>query len=1194
MQDVVKQILEGNVENENGSLDFSCQKIEIVLQKGMDYEGSFRIFAPGGGYSVGYVYSSDYRMECLTEEFTGSECEILYRFHGNDSEEGDVVKGSFYIISNHGEYYLPFVVSAEHSVLDSSVGPIKNLFHFANLAKSNWQEALKLFYSPEFAGVFTGSDAQYYESYLGLSVYPGQEQNMEEFLIQINKKQQVEYLVEESEISFSMLKQEITDEAIMKEISILRNGWGYTNLNVDCDGDFLFIQKDMINDDDFIGNRVKLPVYIDSTRLREGSNYGKVLFYNSYVSFSVAVRINMEETMFRDRAAFERKRNIVEIMLSYQDFRMKRLNTAEWMKRNNITVEKMMVADEADVLARLFRVQMLITEERYNEAEWMLNHCKELLEKQAEKENRDEYVLWAYYLYLTTLMNPEESYINRVTTEVEKIYRKHSERWQLAWLLLYLSPEYSKSAIARWQFLEKQFDLGCRSFVIYIEALLLLNSNPTLLRQLGSFELQILYYGVRQNLLNLEVVEQLLYLCGKSRERGEVLPKILMGLYEKKPDSRILQELCTLFVKEAKTGKKYLEWYKKGIDSSLRIINLYEYFMLSINTDEKQEIPKAVLMYFTYQNNLDYEHLAYLYDYLMDNRALYPDLYDTYLPKIEQFVAEQIQKERIDRHLSNLYSHMLTGEYINEENAPALSKLLFANRICVNDSRLRKVIVYHPGCRVPMEYPLYNGETWVSLYGNDYTILFEDAFHNRFVKNVEYDMEKLMIPGKHLKQLSGFVQDIPELNLYLIRNERGLDDMTGTQRTRAMFLAENDMVAEKLRHEYLFALLKNCFAEDRMEELDGYLTDMDWNAFGASERAEIVKYMVLRGMKEQAYEMVCQHSPYFVDPAILLRLISAKTEEIQEEDPVLLASCYYVFERGKYNAAVLQYLNRYFKGMTKHIRDIWKASKDFGTDCYYLAERFLVQMLFSGAYVGEKMEIFRYYVNQGAKPEIEAAFLVQCCHDYFAKDKLTDSFVFQQISFLERQEEALQLVCKLSFLKYCSENVDELTDSMKEIMVRYLKEMLEKRIHLNFFRGLPGVEDYLWELRDKTIIEYNVKPGAKARIHYVILREDGESEEYLAEYMRDIYGGVCVKEFVLFFGETLQYYITEEYGEEEQLTESGELQKNDIGVENHGDRYDLINDLVISKSLQDYDTFDTTLEHYYRLECYNEQLFRIR
>ena len=58
---------------------------------------------------------------------------------------------------------------------------------------------------------------------------------------------------------------------------------------------------------------------------------------------------------------------------------------------------------------------------------------------------------------------------------------------------LYLSEEYNRSASGKWLFLEKQYQYGCTSPVIYLEALALLNSNPALLRKLNGFELQVLH-----------------------------------------------------------------------------------------------------------------------------------------------------------------------------------------------------------------------------------------------------------------------------------------------------------------------------------------------------------------------------------------------------------------------------------------------------------------------------------------------------------------------------------------------------------------------------------------------------------------------------------------------------------------------------------------------------------------------------
>ena len=93
----------------------------------------------------------------MTDQFTGSDAEIFYCFHGEDLEEGDVIKGSFSVVSNRGEYNLPFVVTVEHGMLNSSIGAIRNLFHFANLAKNNWKEAVRLFYDPEFCGCSRGT-----------------------------------------------------------------------------------------------------------------------------------------------------------------------------------------------------------------------------------------------------------------------------------------------------------------------------------------------------------------------------------------------------------------------------------------------------------------------------------------------------------------------------------------------------------------------------------------------------------------------------------------------------------------------------------------------------------------------------------------------------------------------------------------------------------------------------------------------------------------------------------------------------------------------------------------------------------------------------------------------------------------------------------------------------------------------------
>lgn len=1190
MQKIINQILEGNFDYANGSLDFSCSKIEISLCSGEQYEGSFSIYASQGTYANGTVISSDFRMECLTQEFVGDGEEIFFRFHGENLEEGDVVKGNFYIVSNQGEYYIPFVATVEYRAIESSVGPIKNLFHFANLAKSDWQEAVKLYYSPEFAGILVGRDTQYADDYRALSTCEGSEQGVEEFLVRVNKKQRVEFLLEEKELILETGAEYSEGSVAERELTIIRNGWGFTRLFVECRGDFLFTEKEVLTDDDFLGNRCKLPVFLDGSLCRKGKNYGEVCLYNCYVTLIIPVTVRSRSSISMGKPQLDQKRVTVRLMEFYLAFRMKKISTTVWLKESGALVERLVARNENDVAARLFQAQMLITEERVNEAGWILDHVSELLDK-----GEGDSTLTAYYLYLTTLIHREEKYVDRVTAEVEQIYRKDNSDWRAAWLLLYLSQDYNKSMPEKLAFLEKQFEIGCSSPILYIETITMINNNPALLRKLGAFELQVLWYGARQDILRPETEEQLLYLTGKAREFHPVLYRILMKLYGRKSDVRILQEICTLLIKGARTDTRYFEWYKAGVNAKLRITNLFEYYMMSLDLSVIQELPKTVLMYFSYQNNLDYERSAYLYDYIVQREDKLGEIYEVYRPRIEQFVLDQIKKEHINRSLANLYNRMLEPGMINEETCGPLSKLLFAHLIRVEDDRLRKVYVYQPGNLYPAEYTLSECQTWVALYGNNCTIVFEDAWKNRFIRTVEYTLEKLMLPGKHLRFMMPYLQQSTELDIFLCENDKEDKENPSESIRRALRVLDSGCAQPHIRRELYLRVLQYYYDIDDMRLLDEYLTRIPAEDLTVEDRNRVIHYMVLRGCYELARTWLEKYGPYFIDAKVLVRLISPLMEKVNMvEDPILTASAIYAFNREKYNGTVLEYLSMHYRGMTKNMRDIWKAARAFGVDCYRLSEAILVQMLYSGAFVGEKMDVFHYYVSQGAKPEVEEAFLAQCAFDYFVKERITESDIFREIQNMYFRGEPVQRVCRLALLKYYAENIGGLSEDAWWLAEQLLRELMAEGIHLNFFKEFNKISWVQRELADKTIVEYRAALGSRACIHYVLTREDGGCDEYISEYMREVYGGVCFKEFILFFGESIQYYITEEREGESQLTESGTLQMNDTHSTEDDSRYRLVNDIVISRSLEDMDTMDELLEEYYRKDYLNGRLFQLK
>ncbi|MBQ3515765.1 MAG: hypothetical protein IJA29_00945, partial [Lachnospiraceae bacterium] len=154
----VLSMLEENYafESNKGSLNFSCDVIEMSFDKAEQRKGTFQIQNVAETPMEGYILSNDMRMQCLTPIFRGESAEITYCFDSTGMEPGDEIKGEFQIISNKGEYTLGFEVQRDKQYLCSSMGNIRNLFHFANLAKTNWEEAVQLYYSNHFRNILEG------------------------------------------------------------------------------------------------------------------------------------------------------------------------------------------------------------------------------------------------------------------------------------------------------------------------------------------------------------------------------------------------------------------------------------------------------------------------------------------------------------------------------------------------------------------------------------------------------------------------------------------------------------------------------------------------------------------------------------------------------------------------------------------------------------------------------------------------------------------------------------------------------------------------------------------------------------------------------------------------------------------------------------------------------------------------------
>lgn len=1156
-------------------LEFSEMSLEFSLKQGEVKEGTFTVYAPEGALAEGWIASSRMEMECLAEEFAGVNEEIPYRFSAKEMEAGDVLEGAFFIISNYGEYELPYRVKIETDTIESSMGTIRNMFHFANLAKENWEEAVKIFYSPSFRNLFlSGPDRQYYSAYKGLSAHRGNERNVEEFLLEINKKQRVEFIPEKTEIVI-----EDPEGVSGHEIVIARNGWGYTALELSAEGDFLRTEKERALEYDFLGNAFRLVFYVDSEKLHAGRNFGSIRIFSGTTDIVIPVTVvcNGQKKAYGIRK--EKKKLLVQLVENYCAFRGKKISSRIWMGETEKLVDRLSVLDSRDIQTGLFRAQLLITQERFNEVKYQMERIKTAID---QGECRQE--IWCYYLYLTTLYTEDDSYVDEIAERIFQIYRANRDNWRIAWLMLHVSEEYVKSPSRRWALLEEQFQRGCSSPALYIEAWHLLGINPTLLMKIENFELQVLNFATKKGLLSKNLIVQIRYQMQKMKEYSETAFFILKEYYGKFHDNETLQAICTLLIKGNRTDGDSFVWYSQGVEQELRITRLYEYYMMSLPDGFEGEIPKMVLMYFAYQSELDYRKNAFLYSYIYKRRKEHPEYYIKFCGQIDHFVLYQLQKGRINKDLAYLYKNTLTADMLNEERAGKLVTLLFTHIIHIENRKICQIAVSYALSNREYLYPVSDGSAAVPLYGDDYKILLEDREGNRYTVSEPFQEERMMQSGKLLQMALGLAGEHRGLDIYMCESSRSFLEIREDNVLQFRRIAVSPDIEKERKNEICLRLLHYYYEQDYLKELEDYLGELSPEGMKRRERNEVIRFMVIRGMYEKAFDWTKRFGLSGMDVKTVMRMCSRlMSREGFIEDGFMTHMVYYAFCKGKYDSNLITYLVSFYKGMIGQLREIWKAATDFEVETYEICERILIQMMFSGAYIGERAEVFKEYVSGGAKPEVEAAFLAQCSYDYFVKEKQIDPFLFTDMVRVYERGEKLRRVCKFAFLKYFSEKKEEMTPKIRGAVKQFLADLLENGIYFAFFgkyaEELPDMEAFT----DKTIIEYRTKPGSRVVIHYRIEKGRYTESEYRQEEMKDMYGGVYAKAFVLFFGEKLQYYITEEYEGEKQFTGSASMNRGEAHYEG-GSRFELINGIAAAGTLQDYGTLDSLLEEYYKKE----------
>lgn len=1192
-------------------LEFSCESIELNIRPGEVLEGSFRIYATGKN-AEGRIYSSDTRMRLSGFEFRGEEFEVNYCFDGTAAEAGDTIKGQFDIISNCKEYTIPYRINIQKPQLVCSLGAVKNMFHFTNLARTNWEEAVELFYSPDFSSIFHRSDKNAWLSYIGFSKTKGNEQNVEEFLIEISKKTPILYTCDIE----SFLLEDIQDST-SRQVEITRSGWGYSFLTLEVEGEFLSTDRKVLESCDFENDKCNLIIYIDAAKLHNGVNSGAVVLRDACNDYTIPVDIIMDdEPAKRDRSRKE-KQVLCNLTRAYVDVLFDSKTRSEWAAVLEENVDVLCELDEDDLVFTLYRVQLLLEKGRTNEAKWYLDNLEQrLIEENASAEAK------GYYLYLTTFLNSDAEYLDRVCAELEGAYEDSPEKWLLAWFTLQLKEELLNDADLRWSFLEKMYENGCMSPLMLCEAVLLLLENPAFLIKLGDFEEKVLWFGAKNRQLVPELIEQLQYLEARKEAFSPLLLRTLYEVYYTYKSPQTVASICHMLILGDKRNADYYCWYALGVEYAVRVTKLYEYYMMSLELDkygdikEKTlEIPKMVLMYFAYQSTLDYERNAFLYAYIIKNREKYPDLEQSYRIAIERFVMEQIRAGHINENLAYLYKRVLVEQMITDETAYAFTPLLFMHRIYVDNPKVKSIVVIHEKVNGESTYPVADNLCMIPIYGNEYKLFLQDENGNRFTKSIHYENKQLMEPEKQLSYVSSYMQGRLSFDIYLCEVDKNYVTITQNNVKRFKNLAESPQVVESFKKEIRTKLLKFYYDSDMIGELDVFLEDIEADEMESGERAEFIRYMISRGMFEKAYYWIKTYGVAGVEPKAVARLVSKRIVSREYEyDEFLVNVAYYIYKSMKYDENILRYLVRNYEGRVTALKKLWKSARELELDTGGIMYRILKQITYTGVSLAERDEILLEYADYPNHDiQLVNELLMDTAYEYFVSEAIVSPAVFDRLYQEFEEGLAVTRVCKLALLKFWSQDIERLERIKLETVADMVSELLREDICFPFYKELAAFVPELHYVKDCVFVEYRTNPGNSVYIHYAAgidysgdfrygtdeTAQDKAQEciHYEVMEMREMFEGIHVSMFRIFHGESVQYYITEAYSENdehrEHATQSDTLYNDIKETQGIPDRFAILNDMLVSISMQDEATASDMLEEYLYQDFCARELFRV-
>ncbi|MDO5476132.1 MAG: DUF5717 family protein [Eubacteriales bacterium] len=1120
---------------------------------------------------------------------------------------------------------------------------------FCALSQEDFERAAEFFYSSHMEEILTSEEDR--TLYRGLSMQEGNLQNVEEFLISACGRDKTLFEPVEKEILLQTrtgagraegrMAGSRAERALEAHRQRVRtNGLGgepvrreksreedllYATLRIRQSGPcpltpavraeagFLPETLEAVRDPGQEGEwTVRIPVH--RAALHAGRNFGRVMILGPFNEAEVSVEVYCRGGTAEVRRRQEKELDQLQLQLMrlYVDCRLEETHPEGWFQQADRLIDEISMRSHRDLIPRLYGVHLFILRGQNAEAQRELGRIAlryagtDAAQNFSARFPGEQEEAYCYRQYLYARCREEDAQLRaRVVRFLRGVYRQTGS-WRTAWMLLDLSEEYAPGTGARWNFLRHQFESGCNSPVIWCEAWEMVRQDPQILLPGSSvqerwarddFGLHVLWYAARNRVLTEKAAQVMVSLAEKKKTFSGLLYRGLCAAYAMYDESgsvteagapenggdperaedperqgdrektagvfgegadngsdrireELLRAICILLVRGQDLSARAHRWYAKAVDAQISLTRLEESWQQSMPADD--------------------------------------------------------------------------AEYRLPAGRNAILRTT-AHR------PVRAVLVYDR-FRAEQTVPVRDGIAFLSVYGDANTVFLEDAVGNRYAKSLPYALDVQQEDPQDIRRessaprpadaasrrrnmkTSGQEAEDPyrlaakigfgDRGRILLRQETaGADGLQEDAAAAAGRLLDSGLLTAQARTQLLFCCLDTYRGHPDLQQF--LLAKADPAQCSAPERAQLYTYLADAGAFPQALRWLLSYGAEEAGAQLLSRICMGLPWE-GGALPALISTAWEAFRRGNMEQGLLEKLSETFSGLSRELLDLRKACADQALSTRELDQRIIRQVLYSGA---TEQGHARILVSAG--PKLGEAFLpavAQYCDYAFSGGISMGDRMTELVAGLIAEETAgsaasspaeekgeIEDICRIACLKELSMRQGEISLRERSAARASLSALLSRGIIFPFYRQFPGYDDRLDLYAEETLVQYHPAgpddgKGRKIVFHYSTSRR-GEAGNYRSRPMKEMYRDFYVSGFLLFYGEQMRYYITDDAAEK-HVVQSGTIGQDARILEACSGRFGLINETTRAAALRDYDEALSLLTGYYRRSYLENELFR--